>query len=192
MSKVTIAGDVNGTGVFTIAAPNGNTNRTLTLPDEAGTLVTTASTGTVTQAMLASNVAGNGPAFSAFRTGNQTVSASAYTKVLFTDEDFDTDSCFTSSTFTPTVAGYYQINAALALNTTSGPALIVLYKNGAGFRMGDGFGNITVYNLVLSTLVYANGTTDYFEIYGYPGNGTTFNGGSPRGILFSASMVRSA
>ena len=38
MSKVTIAGDVNGTGVFTIAAPNGNTNRTLTLPDEAGTM----------------------------------------------------------------------------------------------------------------------------------------------------------
>ena len=43
MSKVTIAGDVNGTGVFTIAAPNGNTNRTLTLPDATGTLVTTAS-----------------------------------------------------------------------------------------------------------------------------------------------------
>jgi hypothetical protein len=42
MSKVTIAGDVNGTGVFTIAAPNGNTNRTLTLPDEAGTLLTSA------------------------------------------------------------------------------------------------------------------------------------------------------
>ena len=42
MSKVTIAGDVNGTGVFTIAAPNGNTNRTLTLPDEAGTIATTA------------------------------------------------------------------------------------------------------------------------------------------------------
>ena len=38
MSKVTIAGDVNGTGVFTLAAPNGNTNRTLTLPDEAGTM----------------------------------------------------------------------------------------------------------------------------------------------------------
>ena len=38
MSKVTIAGDVNGSGVFTLAAPNGNTNRTLVLPDEAGTM----------------------------------------------------------------------------------------------------------------------------------------------------------
>ena len=44
MSKVTIAGDANGTGVFTIAAPNGNTNRTLVLPDEAGTVLTSAST----------------------------------------------------------------------------------------------------------------------------------------------------
>ena len=174
MSKVAITGNASGAGVFTIASPDSATDRTLTLPDETGTLQI------------------GGPAFSAFRTGSQTVSASAYTKVLFTDEDFDTDNCFTSSTFTPTVAGYYQINAALGLSTTSGAALIVLYKNGAGFRMGDGFGNITVYGLVLSTLVYANGTTDYFEIYGYPGNGTTFGGGTPRGTLFSASMVRSA
>jgi hypothetical protein len=40
MSKVIIAGDANGTGVFTIAAPNGNTDRTLVLPDEAGTVLT--------------------------------------------------------------------------------------------------------------------------------------------------------
>ncbi len=40
MSKVTIAGDVNGTGVFTIASPNGNTNRTLTLPDVTATVIT--------------------------------------------------------------------------------------------------------------------------------------------------------
>ena len=49
MSKVTIAGDVNGTGVFTIAAPNGNTNRTLTLPDEAGTIDTLQRAGNVLQ-----------------------------------------------------------------------------------------------------------------------------------------------
>ena len=54
MSKVTIAGDVNGTGVFTIAAPNGNTNRTLTLPDEAGTVLTTA--GVPSSAMPAGSV----------------------------------------------------------------------------------------------------------------------------------------
>jgi hypothetical protein len=42
MSKVVIQGNASGTGDFTIAAPNSNTNRTLTLPDEAGTIATTA------------------------------------------------------------------------------------------------------------------------------------------------------
>ncbi len=54
MSKVTIAGDANGTGVFTIAAPNGNTNRTLVLPDEAGTVLTSA--GVPSSAMPAGSV----------------------------------------------------------------------------------------------------------------------------------------
>ena len=43
MSKVAIQGNASGTGTFTIAAPNSNTDRTLTLPDEAGTVVTTGS-----------------------------------------------------------------------------------------------------------------------------------------------------
>ena len=57
MSKVTIAGDVNGTGVFTIAAPNGNTNRTLVLPDEAGTMALQngAGVGKVLQVVSATN-----------------------------------------------------------------------------------------------------------------------------------------
>jgi hypothetical protein len=38
MSKVVIQGNASGTGDFTIAAPNSNTNRTLTLPDATGTL----------------------------------------------------------------------------------------------------------------------------------------------------------
>ena len=38
MSRVVIQGDASGTGDFTIAAPNSNTDRTLTLPDAGGTL----------------------------------------------------------------------------------------------------------------------------------------------------------
>lgn len=43
MSKVAIQGNASGTGTLTIAAPNTNTDRTLTLPDEAGTVLTSAS-----------------------------------------------------------------------------------------------------------------------------------------------------
>jgi len=38
MSKVTIQGAATGTGVFTLASPATNTDRTLVLPDEAGTM----------------------------------------------------------------------------------------------------------------------------------------------------------
>ena len=43
MSKVSLAGNASGTGIFTIASPNSNTDRTLTLPDNTGTLLTSGS-----------------------------------------------------------------------------------------------------------------------------------------------------
>jgi len=44
MSKISITSNPSGTGVFTISSPATNTNRTLTLPDETGTVLTSAST----------------------------------------------------------------------------------------------------------------------------------------------------
>lgn len=38
MSLIKLQGNASGTGAFTIAAPNGNTDRTLTLPDATGTV----------------------------------------------------------------------------------------------------------------------------------------------------------
>lgn len=43
MSLVKIQGNASGTGIFTVAAPNSNTNRTLDLPDASGTILTSAS-----------------------------------------------------------------------------------------------------------------------------------------------------
>lgn len=47
MSKVVIQGNASGTGNFTIAAPNSNTNRTLTLPDQAGEVLVNGTTSNV-------------------------------------------------------------------------------------------------------------------------------------------------
>jgi hypothetical protein len=47
MSRVVIQGDASGTGDFTIAAPNSNTDRTLTLPDEAGEVLVNGTTSKV-------------------------------------------------------------------------------------------------------------------------------------------------
>ena len=71
--------------------------------------------GSVTQSKLASGVAGNGPAFSAYQSSAQTLSSNTATKLTFTTEEFDTNNNFASSTFTPTVAGYYLVTAGMVL-----------------------------------------------------------------------------
>lgn len=47
MSQVKIQGNISGTGTFTIASPATNTDRTLTLPDVTGTVVTANASGDV-------------------------------------------------------------------------------------------------------------------------------------------------
>ena len=49
MSRIKIAPNDSGTGIFTIESPNSNTNRTITLPDNAGNFLTTGSAGAVVQ-----------------------------------------------------------------------------------------------------------------------------------------------
>jgi hypothetical protein len=67
VSLVKVQGNASGTGIFTITSPNSNTDRTLTLPDQTGTVLTnagpfTASTSTSAGAITldAANNAGIG------------------------------------------------------------------------------------------------------------------------------------
>lgn len=148
--------------------------------------------GSVTQAKLGTNVAGNGPAFSAYGSAPQTVSNETFTKVTLDVEEFDTNSNFASSRFTPTVAGYYQINGQVSgVGTVSlSRTLVTLYKNGATYKYGsDG----TITRSMISCVVYMNGTTDYLELYGLlVGTGTmSFGGASQADNYFNGSMIRS-
>ena len=58
MAKVKIQGNASGTGVFTITPPATSTDRTLTLPDSAGTILDSTST------LDATKLSGNLPAIS--------------------------------------------------------------------------------------------------------------------------------
>ena len=59
MSKITLSGNANGTGTLTIASPNTNSDRTLTLPDSTGTIATAEST------LAQFNASGSAPVFAA-------------------------------------------------------------------------------------------------------------------------------
>lgn len=168
---------INGTGTITGISAGG-------LPS-----------ATVTQATLATPVAGTGPAFSAQAATTQSISNATFTKVTLGTENFDTNSNFASSTFTPTVAGYYQINAGIFYNASaiSGLGQIFIYKNGAAV-------NGTVSNmsaggycgLSIATLVYCNGSTDYIDLYTYHAFGTAQNTNSGNTVYMTGSLVRSA
>ena len=140
---------------------------------------------------------GLAPAFSAYLSVNQTITTGTTTKVAFNTEQFDTNSNYDNVTnyrFTPTVAGYYQINVALDgadVSTGVQDVLLRLYKNGAQYlapmRRQTGAG--AEVGITLPQLVYCNGT-DYLEVYLQVVAGTNF-------VLyatsnFSGSQARSA
>jgi hypothetical protein len=190
MSQVALSGNASGTGTFTIASPNSNTDRTLTLPDNTGTLVTTGSTAGVSQAMLAAGVAGNGPAFAATDTST-TATAGVTTKIIFDTEVFDTNNAFDGTKFQPTVAGYYQINGILENGNagSAGGISISVYINGSAVRSSSsailaGFSSLAA---VMSTLVYLNGSTDYLEFFGRNSSNANLGAAS-----VSAFLARSA
>jgi hypothetical protein len=181
MSQISITPNASGTGVFTISSPATNTDRTLTLPDEAGTVLTSASS--ITQ--------NAGPAFSAYQSVSQSISAATATKVTLTTERFDTNNNFASSTFTPTVAGYYQINGGCSVVAATTRLIIFIYKNGSDYAIGID-SNSSTYGASVSSVIYCNGTTDYLELYIYSGGANTSNAGASPRVYFDGAMVRAA
>jgi hypothetical protein len=138
---------------------------------------------------------GNGPAFNAYQSSATSLPNNTNTKLLFGTEVFDTNNNFASSTFTPNVAGYYQVNGKVALSTnTSNSRWVSLYKNGSkvadiGWTVGSG---VNFSECGGSYLIYMNGSTDYLELYSYQNSGATLTTDGGVSTYFSASLVRAA
>jgi hypothetical protein len=180
---------INGSGTVTGITAGG-------LPDA---IITTAeiADANVTQAKLATGVAGNGPAFHAYQSTAQTGLSTAWTKISLQAEVFDTNSNFDSTTdyrFLPTVAGYYMFICGVYFVTSGINNYISIYRNGSPIVYGTAYptasGASNPYTNG-STLAYMNGTTDYVELYGYATNtwstGTGTNSTYLQGFLARAA-----
>jgi len=117
--------------------------------------------------------------FSVYRSGNQSVSNNTATKVQFNAEEYDANNWFDSTTnyrLTPTTAGYYYLTATLFTNANGGAnpttSIIYLYKNGSQYKwfISQQSGSSGQFSAIISTVVYANGSSDYFECYGQTSN----------------------
>ncbi len=110
----------------------------------------------------------NGPAFSA--TGSTTnIPNATYTRLLFPNVEFDTNGNFSSNRFTPTIPGYYSINAtAFYQNIITGRVNLTIYKNGTEFKRGnDLVATNQQIGINVSALISCDGVSDYIEIYTY-------------------------
>lgn len=157
---------------------------------------TTASNYTITVPASTATMAIDGPAFSAYLSANQNISNFTSTKIALNTEIFDTANAFDSTTnyrFTPQVAGYYQVNLSTGIGGTSVVrAFCSIYKNGSEYCRGTDI-NSLLYGVVVSSLIYLNGSTDYIEFYGFISatSGNNFTGGQAF-TQASAALVRSA
>jgi len=168
-----------GAGVCTVTAGTAtvNTAGSLAISQyDGGNLYFTATGASIFYEFIQGSSASSGPAFAARAATAQSVTQSVTTKIDFGTEDFDTAGNFASSRFTPTTAGYYQINTAVTASTNNaGDMAFFFYKNGANITRIDCINAQTNYGGGGGIVVAMNGSTDYLEVYANLGGS-----GSPR------------
>jgi hypothetical protein len=152
---------------------------------------------TVVGSVSAQNL--QGPSFSSYTaSGTQTLSASTDTKIIQSSTQYDTASCFNTSTyrFTPTVAGYYlftgQIDVVASANSY---VILAVWKNGAVAKRGNYLNMLigTEWMPVVSAVIYMNGSTDYVELYASVGaSSLTAYFGQTYYSYFQGTLLRSA
>ena len=136
----------------------------------------------------------SGPACYVEVGSTQSITSATDTKIALSNEIFDTDNCFNTTTyrFTPTKAGKYQVSAGWRVTGAApGYGQLQVQKNGAFYQYliiepsmaqsGTTNGN--------SILIDMNGTTDYLEMWAYSAFGSpNLSAGM---TWFSAAWIRS-
>jgi hypothetical protein len=148
MSLVAISGNASGTGTLTIAAPNTNSNRTLELPDESGTLLSTGSTGTAWTAYTPTITSGSG----SFTTVSATGKYKVFGKTCWFTVDITITTAGTAGGFIGVSLPFTQVATSLSsygmevnatgymvkgLNPASGVMQITKYDNAS--IIGSGY-----------------------------------------------------
>jgi hypothetical protein len=119
----------------------------------------------------------NTPAFFAYHSTGQSISATTTTRINFANELFDTDSCYDPTTnyrFTPTTSGKYYLHTNLTFYRTTSVwdrGVVSIRKNGSNYaQYYISIADIMVsqdQTFVLSTIMDFNGSTDYTDVTFY-------------------------
>ena len=120
------------------------------------------------------------PNFSAHNSANTTLAANGLTKLVMDTADWDIGSYYSTANkkYVPLIAGTYIFSFCMYLSAlTAGNRFnIQLYKNGSVVKYGNLLyipAGATDCVMAGSAIAQANGSTDYFEVYGYNGAAAT-------------------
>ena len=130
----------------------------------------------MTRANFVSGLEGaNTPSFRAYSASAQNLTNNTALKIVFGTEDFDTNSDFASSRFTPTVAGTYFVFSQIVISNDSVAEALkygvnIMKKNTSELvRNTVDAKNSSPSNQsanYVATLVAMNGSSDYIEVFG--------------------------
>jgi len=164
----------------------------------SGDTITIPSGATITNSGTATGFGGTtAPYVSVYRSGDQTISDSTWTKIEFNAESVDSAGAFDSSTnyrYTPQTSGYYFVALNVGIGTTVDNSIdrgkCKIYKNGAEItgaiatRDWDTVGINYNDQLNTSVIVTMNGSSDYIEGFLW----VDITSGTPRVESEQASM----
>jgi hypothetical protein len=134
----------------------------------------------------------SGPAFIAYASATQTLSALTNTKRAINTEILDTDNCFNTTTnrFTPNKAGLYQVSATQMFGGAPARNIEMIWKNGSNYgSLNDQYVNGNDGGGGGSYLMSMNGTTDYIEFY-ILSSGTPIANAGANDSKFAAVWIR--
>ena len=159
--------------VDTIDTRSGTSN--ITIGSSNASQITLKSGATLT------NLPDNTPAFYAYGTNNQQIPNTTYTKVVFVNEFYDTDSAFDTSTYRFTVPSGKAGNYFFTYNIRTEAAfedeerlIVKIYKNGSAYEYGtsDTRSSKSSMNMQKALSVTMNLVAgDYVEVYSYHDEG---------------------
>ena len=98
MSKIALSSNASGTGVFTLVSPGTNTDRTLTLPDATGTVLSNADLATQAEAEAGTDNTKLMTPLRVEQNFSQNLASSRYIANVGTEGGFNSNSGFVSAT----------------------------------------------------------------------------------------------
>jgi hypothetical protein len=174
MSKVAITGNASGAGVFTIAAPDSATDRTLTLPDETGTVDTLSRAGNVLQVLQTvktdrfTTTSGTGVDITGF---SATITPTSATSKILVISNFHTSM---GATGAYTRTQLLRDSTVLGLGNASGSATSVTAASMAANSTDNDVLNVGY--TYLDSPATTSATTYKWQMYAFGGRTATFNG----------------